>query len=103
MDPNQDNKSAESVDQPNNATGRELTFGEKAVGITFNPGRNEKVERLKRSAADLIDAMNAEREAIKASEDDGQNGERIAMLTIAIRKVQEGQMWSVKSVTWMLP
>lgn len=37
---------------------RELTFGEKAVGINFNPGGHPEVESCKRSCADLIDNLN---------------------------------------------
>ena len=79
---------------------REKTFGEKAVGVDFNPGGSERVKIIKETCAAAIDVLNNERESIKHSEDDGQNGERIAQLTLAIRKIQEGQMWGVKAVTW---
>lgn len=39
-----------------------LTNGEFRVGISFNPGKHEAVEKLKRSAADLIDLVDAEAE-----------------------------------------
>ena len=35
--------------------GREMTFGEKAVGLTFNPSNDPTVEAIKRKCADLID------------------------------------------------
>ena len=34
---------------------RELTFGEKAVGITFNPSGDEKVQKVKELYAQIID------------------------------------------------
>ena len=37
---------------------RELTFGEKAVGLTFNPGGDEKVTRVKEYYANIIDLLN---------------------------------------------
>lgn len=41
---------------------RELTFGEKAVGITFNPSNFPEVESIKRKCADLIDELHSSRE-----------------------------------------
>jgi len=37
---------------------RELTFGEKAVGLTFNPGGHEKVNAIKQAQAMYIDMLN---------------------------------------------
>lgn len=37
---------------------KELTFGQKAVGITFNPSKNNKVDSVKQSFADIIDLVN---------------------------------------------
>lgn len=36
---------------------RELTFGEKAVGINFNPGGDPRVNECKRSFATQIDSI----------------------------------------------
>jgi|ERR1700761_2265017 len=72
---------------------RELTFGEKAVGITFNPGGSPAVNKIKRMNADLIDNYNDARTAA------GQ-GEKGRMFSTAITHTQEGQMWGVKADTW---
>ncbi len=72
-----------------------LSYGEKAVGISFNPGGNETVNAIKRKAADLIDEIHNLRE----SSDDS---EVKAQTTLAIRRIQEGQMWGVKAATWNL-
>ena len=37
---------------------RELTFGEKLVGLTFNPSGDEKVQRAKELCAELADLLN---------------------------------------------
>lgn len=37
---------------------RELTFGEKLVGLTFNPSGDEKVQRAKEICAELADLLN---------------------------------------------
>jgi hypothetical protein len=36
---------------------RELTFGEKLVGITFNPSGDEKVNRVKELCAELANLL----------------------------------------------
>lgn len=36
---------------------RELTFGEKLVGLTFNPSGDEKVQRAKEICAELADLV----------------------------------------------
>lgn len=39
---------------------RELTFGEKLVGLNFNPANDDKVSKAKRLCADLADLLNDE-------------------------------------------
>jgi hypothetical protein len=74
----------------------ELTFGEKAVGITFNPGGSKEVNGIKKKCAEVIDELDAQRSQAKLET----NGEKIAMFTLAIRDIQSGQMWGVKAATW---
>ncbi|MFY8160487.1 MAG: DUF7681 family protein [Candidatus Kapaibacteriota bacterium] len=71
----------------------ELTYGQKAVGITFNPSNDDKVGMCKQKYAELIDDMNNLR-----SETTSQEVKR--MCSIAITELQAAQMWSVKSITW---
>ena len=79
------------MDSSNQAT-RELTFGEKAVGITFNPSGDEKVNEINTAYAAVIDALNNLR-----GED---RSERARLLSIAITEAQTAQMWAVKAITW---
>src|SRR5258707_15675330 len=72
-----------------------LTFGEKAVGLSFNPSNDETVQQLKERAAAFIDTCNDYR---NASDD----GEVKRMLSVAITEAQTAQMWAVKAVTWNL-
>jgi hypothetical protein len=74
---------------------RELTFGEKAVGLTFNPSNNEAVQQIKEKCAALIDNLNDFRNATE-------DGEVKRMLSVAITEAQTAQMWAVKAVTWSL-
>lgn len=72
---------------------RELTFGEKAVGLTFNPGGSPTVQGIKEIYADIINKLNTERESTT-------NPEVKRMLSVAITEAQTSQMWAVKAVTW---
>ncbi|EJD6612278.1 hypothetical protein M0L22_RS02755 [Providencia rettgeri] len=70
-----------------------LTFGQKAVGLSFNPSNDSLVDHFKVKLADLIDEANAVRET-----SDDQEVKRMA--SIAITELQTAQMWIVKAVTW---
>ena len=73
-------------------TVRELTFGEKAVGYTFNPSGDEKVAKLKELYAQIIDLLNDDR---------GENrDERARLASVAITEAQTAQMWAVKAITF---
>lgn len=71
----------------------ELTYGEKAVGLEFNPSGNSDVFKVKRHTADLIEQLH-----IKRCESD--NPEIKRMCYLAITDLQTAQMWSVKALTW---
>lgn len=81
---------------------RELTFGEKAVGLTFNPGGSPMVSEVKTLYASIIDKLNNMREDIKTSEQTKESGEKIRLLSVAITEAQTAQMWAVKAITWNL-
>lgn len=75
---------------------RELTFGEKAVGLTFNHGEGdtfEAIKKIKTDAAAVIDNLNELRNLTD-------NGEKKRMYSVAITEAQTSQMWAVKAVTW---
>ena len=74
-------------------TDRELTYGEKAVGLSFNPGGHATVNKIKEQFAEAIDFINAVR---NSSEDT----EVKRMCSIAITEAQTAQMWAVKAATW---
>lgn len=81
---------------------RELTFGEKAVGLTFNPSNDQcvqelkSVQELKTQAAAFIDNCNDMRVQMYTSDEEKR------MLALAISRAQEAQMWAVKAATWNL-
>ena len=74
-------------------TQRELTFGEKAVGLTFNPSNDDAVAKCKAGFAAQIDGMNDLRNSTK-------NPEVARMASSAITEAQTAQMWAVKAITW---
>lgn len=74
-------------------TGREMTYGEKAVGLTFNPSGDTNVQKLKELYAQIIDLCNAIRS-------EAGQGEKGRLLSVAITEAQTAQMWAVKGVTY---
>ena len=74
---------------------KELTFGQKACGVSFNPGAHEIVKDIKQQFADIVDTLHGHREAAS-------NPEVKRMLSVAITDAQTAQMWAVKAVTWSL-
>ena len=72
---------------------REMTYGEKACGVNFNPGGLQHVARLKADFAQLVDILHNTRDA-------SSNPEVKRMLSVAITELQTAQMWAVKAVTW---
>lgn len=71
----------------------ELTFGQKAVGLTFNPSGDDAVGKIKQIFADAIDQLNDLREATSSAEVK-------RMCSVAITDAQTAQMWAVKAITW---
>ena len=71
---------------------REMTFGERACGVSFNPGGREDVDLIKRKFAEVVDMLNEH--CIDANPEVGR------MLSIAITETQTAQMWAVKAITW---
>lgn len=72
---------------------REMTFGEKAVGLSFNPSGDDAVAQCKAEFAKVIDRMND----LRNSTD---NTEVKRMASVAITEAQTAQMWAVKAITW---
>lgn len=87
---------------PFTGTLKALTFGEKYVGLTFNPGNDPKVAQIKTLYAQIIDKLNDMREEIKTSEQTSESGEKIRLLSNSITEAQGAQMWAVKAITWNL-
>ena len=69
------------------------TFGQKAVGLAFNPSGDDAVAKCKQIFADAIDQLHALRIASASNEVK-------RMASVAITEAQTAQMWAVKAITW---
>lgn len=74
-------------------SGHTPTFGERAVGLSFNPSGDATVHDLKACYAQVIDRAHALREQ-------SQDPEVKRMAAIAITEAQTSQMWAIKAATW---
>ena len=69
------------------------TFGQKAVGLPFNPSGDDAVSDCKQRFATAIDQMNDLRTFSSSPEVK-------RMASVAITEMQTAQMWAVKALTW---
>lgn len=74
----------------------DLTYGQKAVGLTFNPSGDSKVQKVKELYAEIIDIVMNNAYPVEG----GKTTEMQALSTESIRQAQAAQMWAVKAITW---
>lgn len=72
---------------------QKLTYGQKAVGLSFNPSGDPKIQKIKELYAEIIDICGA-------GIDDADSPDQMRLYKIAITEAQGAQMWAVKAVTW---
>lgn len=80
-----ENNGTPSVENP--------TYGQKAVGVNFNPSGEGTVDRAKQHYANIIDMADFVRNTSTSQEQ-----KRLA--SIAITEAQTATMWLVKALTW---
>lgn len=71
---------------------KELTYGQLAVGVTFNPSRNPQVDQVKQQCADLIDT-------VYQTKLNSSSGLQADECEDAIKALKTAQMWVVKAIT----
>ena len=71
---------------------REMTYGEKLVGLTFNPSDNPDVHAVKAKYAEIIDLLNNKITDHSTALQDQH-------IQMAITEAQTAQMWAVKAIT----
>jgi hypothetical protein len=79
--------------QDSAVTDQVQSFGERAVGLSFNPSGDPLVAELKKLSAAFIDECNYCREQ-------ADDPEVKRMYSIAITEAQTAQMFAVKAATW---
>lgn len=73
---------------------QDLSYGERAVGLSFNPSADPRVDRIKSLYAQIIDEM----DGVRNQPDVSPEQRRLASITIT--EAQGAQMWAVKALTW---
>ncbi len=75
--------------------GTPMSYGEKAVGLTFNPSGDAKVQEVKELYAKIIDLCEE-----LAKQEIPITADKARLFKIAITEAQGAQMWAVKAITW---
>lgn len=75
---------------------RNLTPGEKAVGLTFNPSGSEEVIRLKEIFAEAFDIVE---KSVPADDGTNETAMKRKMRDSALSEIITAQMWAVKIIT----
>lgn len=76
---------------------REMTPGEQAVGLTFNPSGDEKVAKLKELFAEAFDLVE---KSVPADDGTIPTARKRKLRDAALHEIISAQMWSVKVVTY---
>lgn len=78
---------------------RQLSFGEKLVGLSFNPSENEKVDKAKRLFAEAADLL--KEHIIEMREEGGLTTMGADFFSHAIGEILNAQMCTVKVLTFV--
>lgn len=71
-----------------------LTFGQKLVGISFNPSQDPKVDKAKKLCAELADLLNEHNESKEKTQDSQR------LFSHAVGEILNAQMNAVKVLTY---
>lgn len=80
-------------------TQRELTAGEKAVGLNFNPSNDQKVQELKELFAKAFDIVEQSVDVNREEDRNHSLARSKKMRDGALENIITAQMWAVKVVT----
>ncbi len=76
------------------------TFGQKAVGLNFNPSGNDKVDKAKQLCAELIDLVEEDYNSKEAWSANNSSWTTNVLRTAAFNALIAAQMTVVKFLTW---
>lgn len=77
-------------------TDRQMTAGEIAVGLTFNPSGDESVNKLKQLFAEAFDIVE---KSVPADDGTIPTARKRKIRDAALHEIVTAQMWAVKVVT----
>lgn len=77
----------------------DLTFGQKLVGVKFNPSGNEKVDKVKQLMAEVIDIV-VEKDNINLDNYWSATNMNDFLKRLAVNELLTAQMAAVKYLTW---
>ena len=77
---------------------QKLTFGEKLVGLSFNPSQNEKVDRAKKLFAEAADLLKDH--ILEVREQKGLTTMGADLFSHALGEILNAQMCTVKVLTF---
>ena len=72
------------------------SLGARRVRESFNPSKDDMVDKIKRYTADLIDLCN---ELMPRDAADANSGETARLVALASTAYEEAAMWAVKAAT----
>jgi len=78
---------------------RKITFGEKLVGLSFNPSSNEKVDKAKKLFAEAADLL--KEHILEVREKEGLTTMGADLFSHAIGEILNAQMCTVKVLTFV--
>lgn len=78
---------------------RELTYGEKLVGIKFNPSNQSEVDEIKKLMAQAIDILNKEYDYRESKGEEQSYVSSHGIFNAAIADLLRAQMMAVKYLT----
>ena len=76
----------------------QLSFGEKLVGLSFNPSENEKVDKAKKLFAEAADLL--KEHIVEVREKEGLTTMGADLFSHAIGEILNAQMCTVKVLTF---
>ncbi len=88
-----ENKESNEQDPNCSTSPKQMSFGEKLVGLTFNPSGDQNVQRIKELAAEMADLL----EEVNKTQESSYLGN--TFYGGAIRRILDAQMYSVKFLT----
>lgn len=76
---------------------QELTFGQKAMGVSFNPSKNPEIDRIKQKYAEIADILND----FRNDKNPSLSAENKRQASVAITELQTSKMWAIGAITYV--